>query len=622
MTTKNTEKLVSRPVLQDHELTEEQRCIVWSWRRHAIIEGRAYAGTGKTATMAAYQDRLMRPRSEGGCGAEAEQFLALASTNATVKVLQDRLAPGTVVQTLHALALSVTSKAGEHREVLTEKKELALLKTAVTKELAAMPDGPLKAELTVGLGNSNDLRFLRMFLGLVAASGGSARQLVEEPRSPWGVLRPYLRFIRAVNERMKALKADQQVQTFADMIRPAVKALKNGHTVPYRHLLVDEYQDLTADQAMLIQALAPLMKTVLVMGDQYQAVYGFAGATFTPLKGLLAGTRRMRLTQTHRFKGRLADLATAVLRQGDPEAPALKGRAGRGDRPQLITLARADDQAPEAVKLIQDLLAQGKAPAEIMVLGRTKAQAAKVERELLVAGIPTHARFREAFASNDCVALRLMSRLRRMLKKVDAPLAQALGKHAVSADLKALLDKVCPAPKMNPKAVTACVGKLKKAMKTPVLEAQLKLCGDVVLKRLGGKAALGPDGVEEIRRWEPVARAMGSLRKLRQHVRELNTAERVQVSTVHQAKGGEWDHVLVLNVVQGGFPHYRAVTARQIEQERNLFYVAVTRARKGLYVFEAPCVQPKVKEPFVQRSEFLKDAATRACFRRHIDRVV
>lgn len=322
----------------------------------------------------------------------------------------------------------------------------------------------------------------------------------------------------------------------------------------------------------------------------------------------------MQLTQTQRFNGRLADLATCVVRQGNPEAAALVGLEGRGERPVLITLNRADDQAPEAVAQIKELLADGEPPGQIMVLGRTKAQAADVERALLKAGILTHAHFRRPFAGNDGQALRLMARLQKMWRQMDDRSAKALGKHAVAADLRGLLDDVCPAPTMKPKAVGECVGKLKRAMQAKTLESQLRLCGDVVLKRLGGKVKLGPDGEEEIRRWEPVARTMVSVRKLRQHVKTLKTRGHVQVSTVHRAKGGEWDHVLVLNVVQGGFPHHRAVTARQIGQERNLFYVAVTRARNGLCVFEAPCVQPKVKEPFTRRSEFLRDRATRGRF--------
>lgn len=616
MTTKTDEKLVKTRVLQDHELTEEQRRIVWSWTRHRVVEGQAYAGTGKTSVLVAYQDRLMRPRSELGAGAKAEHFLALASTNATVDRLKEKLAGGTVVKTLHALALSVTSTTGGRLKVLTEAQELKLLKTAVAEEWAALPNGTLKQDLAVALANKEDLRFLRMFLGLVSASGTSARQIVEEPGSAFRVLRPYLRFIKGVKRRMRAVKAEQQVQTFGDMIRPAVKALRTGHALPYRHLLVDEYQDLTADQAQLVRALAPAMKTVLVVGDRYQTIYGFAGATFTPLKDILPGARRMQLTQTQRFKGRLADLATCVVRQGNPKAAALVGLEGRGERPVLVTLNRADDQAPEAVAWIKDLLAKGDPPGQIMVLGRTKAQAADVERALLTASIPTHAHFRSPFAGNDGLALRLMDRLQRMWRQMEDRSAEALGKHALTSDLRALMDDVCPAPTMKPKAVGECVGKLKRAMQAKMLESQLRLCGDVVLKRLGGKVKLGPDGEEEIRRWEPVARSMTSLSKLRQHIRGLKASGHVHASTVHRAKGGEWDYVILLNVVEGGFPHHRALTARQIEHERNLFYVAVTRARKGLCVFEAPCVQPNVKEPFEKRSQFLSDRATRACFAR------
>jgi DNA helicase II / ATP-dependent DNA helicase PcrA len=612
MTTKITEKLVSKSGLKNSKLTKEQLRIVWS--KHPVVEGLSYAGTGKTTVIAAYQDRHMLSRSKRGSGAKAEHFLALASTNSTVDRLKEKLAPGTVAKTFHSLALSVTSATEGRLKVLTEKEELKLLRGVVDKEIAALPAGDKKLDLTEKLTNKGGLQFLCMFLGLVTASGGSARKIVEAPDSNYSMLRHYLSFIKRVIRRIKKLKSRHQVQTFGDMIWPAVKAIRAGHKLGFRHLLVDEYQDLTVTQALLIQALAPHMKTVLVMGDRHQTIYGFGGATFTPLEGLIPGTRRFELTQTHRFKGRLARLATCVLRQGDPKAPALKGRPGKGERPRLFTLKRAEDQVLEAVALIRRLLADGVSPTQIMVLGRTKDQATQVARGLLDADVSTFAHYRRQFTGNDSLVLRLMNRLEKILSQMDDHSHKAINKHWVAADLRVMLDDLCPATGMKAKAVGECVGKLKKAMKATNLEAKLRLCGDVVLKRLGGKATVGPDLEEDIRRWEPVARKFGSLRDLRQHVKTLNASEKLQVSTVHRAKGGEWDHVLVLNVVQGGFPHYRAVTPSQIEQDRNLFYVAVTRARCGLYVYEAPFNQPKVEKTFKKRSPFLRDRATRACF--------
>jgi hypothetical protein len=88
-----------------------------------------------------------------------------------------------------------------------------------------------------------------------------------------------------------------------------------------------------------------------------------------------------------------------------------------------------------------------------------------------------------------------------------------------------LLVQVCHSPDTGKEALDERLRKLKWAMKPTTLEAQLRLCGDVVLKRLGGKNAVGLDAVEEILRWEAKARALVSLHKQRKYVKALNASE-------------------------------------------------------------------------------------------------
>ncbi|MGY6177748.1 3'-5' exonuclease [Paraburkholderia strydomiana] len=116
----------------------------------------------------------------------------------------------------------------------------------------------------------------------------------------------------------------------------------------------------------------------------------------------------------------------------------------------------------------------------------------------------------------------------------------------------------------------------------------------------------------ELGRWQTTSQRFQRVGQLRAHIANLSRRPKVVTSTIHGAKGDEWDHVIVLGVTDGSIPFYREITRRDIEEERRLFYVAVTRARKSLHLFHAPFHHAPSRQQFSNASRFLTFKVKRA----------
>lgn len=594
------------------EPDQEQRRIIES--ENAVIQVSAYAGTGKTTVIALSQRRKVGGRTK------ASDFLALTFTRTGRNALKKDLLGGTEIRTLHSFARwLVKRERGSVPRLLTEEKELALIRTAVELEAEKLGRGRRREALVEMVGSEAAHRSLATFFAQLAASGRSAKAFVEEPGSRYAAARPYLPALELVGKRLRKLKKRLHVTTFADMIGPAIEILKKRPSLPFRHLMVDEWQDCPPDQAQLVHALIPLMASSLVVGDRHQNVYGFAGARFGDLRDLIPGAVEMLLTHSYRLSEAHARLATSVLRQGHPDAPPVIGkRRGRESRPKLIRLKRAEDQAGRVVALVRGLLAKGVEASEIAIVGRTRAHAMEVERALLAVGVETSPSYRKKRLGLIFVALRLLRQMEKLKRRIEPVTPSKLRQHAMTAQVRSVLNDVCATEHRSAKTDGANLRRLKGALREgQSLESRLKVCIQVLISRQGGRKKLGADGQDELHRWEPWARQFTRSEDLRRHVRKMNKANGVALSTIHAAKGLQYEHVVVLNVIDGGLPHYTAQAATDVDQERNLFYVAVTRAFSELYVIEAPCRHPKKSNTlFAKRSPFLADQTTRGTFRK------
>jgi DNA helicase II / ATP-dependent DNA helicase PcrA len=346
----------------------------------------------------------------------------------------------------------------------------------------------------------------------------------------------------------------------------------------FRYFVVDEYQDVSPLQKLLLDAWLGGRDDLCVVGDPHQVIYSFTGATPDYLTGFTAefpGAALVQLVRDYRSTPQVVSVANQLMRSG----PALVAQRPPGPRPVLTEYADDDAEAAGVTAAIRALIASGVPAREIAVLVRINAGTERFEQALTEAQVPYVVRGAERFYERPVVR-------------------QALVLFRGAAVAEARAGDTTPLP-------------------TAVRD---------VLTGLGftGTSARGPGGGSAAReRWESLAalvqladdmyatRPQASLgdfaAELTQRA-ELGHAppvEGVTLASMHAAKGLEWDAVLLPGLVEGLMPIVHARTADAIAEERRLLYVAVTRARRHLYLSWSPARQGRGAA--AARSRFLDD---------------
>ncbi|PHV65705.1 ATP-dependent DNA helicase UvrD2 [Williamsia muralis] len=367
-------------------------------------------------------------------------------------------------------------------------------------------------------------------------------------------------------EQLKVSPSGDQLLDFDDLLL-MTRAILDDHPVVaeefrdrYRCFVVDEYQDVTPAQQALLNAWLGERDDLTVVGDANQTIYSFTGATPSYL---LDFSRRfpeamvVRLERDYRSTPQVVGLANRVI-------GAARGRIA-GTRLQLIgqrppgpapDFAEYDDEPAEAAavaKAIKRLMAQGVPGSEIAILYRINAQSEAHEQALTAAGIPYQVRGGEAFFAR--------SEIRQAMRAVQ----QTAGRD----DLPAEADVVT----------------LLRAILVPL-----------------GLSDEPPAGAQARERWESLRALLNLTEEMvhenehltltelsrelaaRAEARHPPTVQGVTLSSLHAAKGLEWDAVFLVGMVDGSVPISQAINAGDaaIEEERRLLYVGITRAREHL----------------------------------------
>ena len=386
-------------------------------------------------------------------------------------------------------------------------------------------------------------------------------------------------------------------------------ALAAEMSAAFDHILVDEYQDTNALQAEILKLLRPSGEGVTVVGDDAQAIYSFRAATVENILGFPAQyeppARVVALERNYRSTQGVLDAANALIGEGARQyRKILRAARGAGERPRYVTVADDRAQADYVVGRVLEARERGVALRRQAVLFRASHHSDVLELELVRRDIPYvkygGLKFLEAAHVKDLLAV---------LRWADNP------KNRVSAFRALQLQ-----PGVGPASAERFYTRFEagafswKGLKTNNPEF------DSLMAALGGPEAPWAGQLGRVREWfEPIleqkyeaaqARA-GDLWQLERLAQQFATRERfltelaldppqasgdlagaphrdedyLVLSTVHSAKGQEWDAVHVLNVADGNFPsEYATGRAELIEEERRLLYVAMTRARSELHL--------------------------------------
>jgi DNA helicase-2/ATP-dependent DNA helicase PcrA len=373
------------------------------------------------------------------------------------------------------------------------------------------------------------------------------------------------------------LKRRQGVIDFEDMLRAAVWGIEEHPDVAeqiraqYRHFVVDEYQDVNPLQQRLLEAWLGGRDDITVVGDASQTIYSFTGATSSYLIDFPRQRRDavvVRLVRDYRSTPQVVGLANAVIKQARGSEAKLRlelvGQRPPGAEPELKIFPDESGEAIAVAKRCRELIGSGTPASEIAVLFRTNAQSESYEKALAEAGVPYVVRGAERFFERGEVRQAMIA-LRSAVRSTpgETPLVEAVV-DALSATGWAR-DTPPPggAQREQWEALAALVALAEEYASVPEVLP------------IGQAGAIQHDVtlagfcVELTRRAE------------QQHA---PTVAGVTLASLHSAKGLEWDAVFLVGLADGTLPTTYAKTPEQLEEERRLLYVGVTRARQWLWL--------------------------------------
>jgi DNA helicase-2/ATP-dependent DNA helicase PcrA len=327
----------------------------------------------------------------------------------------------------------------------------------------------------------------------------------------------------------------------------------------YRHLVVDEYQDVSPLQQRLLELWLGDSRELCVVGDPNQTIYSFAGATPEYLQTFarrLPGTTTVRLVRNYRSSPQVVELANQVLRVG--AGVELRAQAEAGPAPALVEHADEPTEAEAVAARIVALREQGVPASEIAVLFRTNGQSLAYEQALAERGVPFVLRGGEKFFARPEVKTALL-RLR------GAARAAAVGADPGHDPQLSMVEQV--------RAVLADAG----------LTAGTARAAGAAGEAAESLAAL-VRVAEELAVADPAADLAALVAELDTRAADAHVPviEGVTLASLHAAKGLEWDAVFLVGLVEGMVPISYADTPEAIEEERRLLYVGITRARRYL----------------------------------------
>ncbi|WP_078629144.1 ATP-dependent DNA helicase UvrD2 [Streptomyces sp. 142MFCol3.1] len=520
----------------------------------------AGAGTGKTRAIThriAYGVRagVLHPSS----------VLAVTFTNRAAGEMRGRLrqlgAGGVQARTFHSAAL-------RQLQYFWPKAVGGGLPRLVDRKIQLVADAAAACRIRLDRGELRDVtseiewsKVTQTIPADYAAAAAKARR--EAPRDPAEIAQLYAAY--------EDLKRDRTVIDFEDVLLLTVAILQDRHDIAeqvrsqYQHFVVDEYQDVSPLQQRLLELWLGERESLCVVGDASQTIYSFTGAT--PDHLLDFRTRHpsatvVKLVRDYRSSPQVVHLANGLLAQARGRAAdhRLELISQRAPGPEPVYAEYTDEpaEAEGAARRIRDLVASGVPAGEIAILFRTNSQSEIYEQALADAGVPYQLRGAERFFD------------RPEVRKAGAALRAA----ARFGGNDSLLDDTVDLPSQV-RAVLSGEG----------WTSRPPAGSGAVRERWESLAAL-VNLAQDFAAAKPAATLGDLVAELdeRASAQHAPTVQGVTLASLHSAKGLEWDVVFLVGVAEGMMPITYAKTDEQVEEERRLLYVGVTRAREHLFV--------------------------------------
>ncbi len=422
--------------------------------------------------------------------------------------------------------------------------------------------------------------------------------------------------LEVVEKRYQKRKKKNNLMDYDDLLTNWLELfqnpdLKKKMSARFKYVLVDEYQDTNAIQDKLLESLSSHHGNLMVVGDDSQSIYSFRAAE---IKNILNFSKKypakvFKLETNYRSTPEILGLANCIIQNNKSKLDkSLKATKEEGRNPVMACLTSPKEQSRF---IVRKLSREEINPASSAVLFRAHYHAAGLELELAKEGISYVVRggtrfFEQVHVKDISAFLKLLVNFQdepswiRVLKKQKG-VGDAYARRATDVitgfenkgDLfsnRSLVSESLPT-KVTPK-VEEVLDLMIKADKEESIEKVLKRLLDSWYKdKLKSDFENPAERLDDLKQ---IAMLSEDYDDLREMLSDFALSEEFEVSesgsgaltlsTIHQAKGLEWENVFIISLKEGKFPHKKSVEENLIEEERRLFYVAVTRCKKNLFL--------------------------------------
>ncbi len=607
----------------------------------------AGAGSGKTRTIV-YRLAWLAER-----GVSPSAMLLLTFTRKAAQEMLQRAGmllgqglSGVQGGTFHAFAYGVLRRW--HPAWLGERPFTVMDAADITAAVKHCKD-----ELRLGKGDRSFPK-TQSIVGLLSKARNKELPLEEVLRHEAFHLLPHAEGLTALGEAYTAYRHEKGLLDYDDLLFELETLLRENQTAAttlrqrFNHILVDEYQDTNLVQARIVRLLAgpPDMRdgeedggqkavtgNVMAVGDEAQSIYAFRGANVRNILDFptfFPGTRIIRLEENYRSTKPVLNVANSLLSHAaESFRKTLFTRKEGGDPVRLVTPLSDMSQAKLVVRRVEELLDRH-LPHEIAVLFRAGFHSYNLEMALNQAGIPFRKygglRYTEAAHVKDVIAY-----ARLVLNPLDLPaFARVAGMHSgigPKTVQKLYAAALAGDAKSTEKAFARHPGLLEDMRFVDDLRARptspASLFGAVLeYYRPKLESQYPEDWPRRQQGLEEIIQMAAGYTELDLFVADLalespeedeNDGEgRITLSTVHSAKGLEWNAVLIIDLVEDRFPSRHALARPEdFEEERRLMYVACTRARQNLELYAPAAIYSRAERGslHVNQSPFVRELA-------------
>ena len=527
-------------------LDDEQRAVALATRGPVCVI--AGAGTGKTRAIT---HRIAYAAAIGAM--DPQRILAITFTARAAGEMRTRLrslgVPTVAARTIHAAALKQllffwpSVFGGRTPDLLTSKT--GFLGEAINRA---------GLQGTININSRDTLRDIANEIEWAKVSQIGPTDYLTELDNRAAKPRVNAEQVAQVYTAYESIKRQELAMDFEDVLLLTTAMLEEEREVrervqdQYRYFTVDEYQDISPLQQRLINAWLGNRQEICVVGDPAQTIYSFAGATssfLTTFTSRFPDAEVIRLTSGYRSTPEITFAANSLLRSATM-GQELNAQNDHGDKPEVLAY---NDESSEIAGIVSDmtiLLKAGVPPQEIAVLARTNAQLNSLERAMNGAKLPYQVRSTERF--------------------FDRP------------DVKEFLKGVRTASVIPTEGIN-WLDELR-TLAQPFLTGQS-------IDGIAGLLHLARE-LDEDTNFSPKT-LRSYLREVEDRVQQNNppTMPVITLATLHAAKGLEWERVFLMGANVGLLPletNGFTLDSRMIEEERRLFYVGMTRAKRELRI--------------------------------------